>query len=126
MADSSKNKSKDGKDKGAKPPSKPPKAEKAPKPEKKAKPAKETEAAVEAQPKPVVKEVPRAPADPRLKFWKKFQGRFLPRGPLRDRYQAIAVRWKSGEDHGGVSVEELKTLLADWRASRAPRAKVKV
>ena len=30
-------------------------------------------------------------------------------------------RWDSGEDHGGVTVEELKTLLDDWRApARSP------
>jgi hypothetical protein len=64
-------------------------------------------------------EPPRPPADPRLKVLKKFRGRFLPRGPLRDRLKAIMTRWDSGEDHGGVTAEELKSLYADWKASRA-------
>ncbi len=63
-------------------------------------------------------EAPRPPADHRLKVMKKFEGRFLPKGPLRDRYKAIRQRWDSGDDRGGVTVEELKTLLTDWRASR--------
>jgi hypothetical protein len=63
-------------------------------------------------------EAPRPPADPRLKVMKKFEGRFLPKGPLRERYKAIRLRWDSGDDKGGVTVEELRTLLADWRASR--------
>ena len=60
----------------------------------------------------------KAPADPRLKVLKKFHGKFLPRGVLRDRHKALMARWDSGDDHGGVTVEELKTLLADWRATR--------
>ncbi len=60
----------------------------------------------------------RPPADPRLKALKKFHGKFLPKGPLRERHKAIMARWDSGEDHGGVTAEELKTLLADWRATR--------
>jgi hypothetical protein len=60
----------------------------------------------------------RPPADPRLKLLKKFHGRFLPKGPLRERFEKIMARWNSGEDHGGVTVEELKSLLDDWRASR--------
>ena len=56
------------------------------------------------------KPAPRPPADPRLKFLKKFHGKFLPRGPLRDRLKALMLRWDSGEDHGGVTVEELKSL----------------
>lgn len=63
-------------------------------------------------------EAPRAPADPRLKVLKKFHGRFLPKGVLRERHKAIMARWDSGEDHGGVTVEELKTLLDDWRGTR--------
>lgn len=63
-----------------------------------------------------------APARPapdlRLKLLKKFQGKFLPKGPLRERYQALMTRWDSGEDHGGVTAEELKTLLTDWRATK--------
>ena len=75
--------------------------------------------AAEALEKPPAKvEAPRPPADPRLKVLKKFEGRFLPKGPLRDRYKAILTRWSSGDDHGGVTVEELKQLLTDWRASR--------
>ena len=53
---------------------------------------------------------PRPPADPRLKFLKKFHGKFLPRGPLRDRHKVLMERWNSGEEHGGVTVEELKSL----------------
>ena len=33
-------------------------------------------------------------------------------------------RWNSGEEHGGVTVEELKTLLSDWRAEREKPSKV--
>src|SRR6185437_11773735 len=92
------------------------KDEKAPKGDKAAK-ADEAKAPKAAPP-------PRPPADPRLKLLKKFHGKFLPRGPLRDRHKALMVRWESGEDHGGVTAEELKSLLDDWRASRArpPRA----
>ncbi|HEX8202512.1 MAG TPA: hypothetical protein VF590_18690 [Isosphaeraceae bacterium] len=61
---------------------------------------------------------PRPPADPRLKVLKKFQGRFLPKGVLRDRHKTLMERWNSGDDHGGVTVEELKTLLDDWRGTR--------
>ena len=59
-----------------------------------------------------------APADPRLKVLKKFRGKFLPKGILRERHKAIMTRWDSGEDHGGVTVEELRTLLDDWRGTR--------
>jgi hypothetical protein len=69
---------------------------------------------------------PRPPADPRLKFLKKFYGRFLPRGPLRDRHKVLMERWNSGEDHGGVTVEELKSLYNDWKASREKPSKKKV
>jgi len=73
--------------------------------------AKKTDAAqIEAPPRP--------PADPRLKVLKKFHGKFLPKGPLRERLKAIMERWNSGEDHGGVTLEELKTLLEDWKATR--------
>jgi hypothetical protein len=64
---------------------------------------------------------PRPPADPRVKYIKKFHGKFLPRGPLRDRLKALMARWNSGEDHGGVTVEELKSLYEDWKADRAKR-----
>ncbi len=66
-------------------------------------------------------EPPRPPADPRLKVIKKFEKRFLPRGPLRDRQNELLKRWKAGDDHGGVTVEELKSLLNDWRADQARR-----
>ena len=52
---------------------------------------------------------------------KKFRGKFLPKGPLRERHRELMKRWDSGEDHGGVTVEELKGLLDDWRADRAKR-----
>jgi len=61
---------------------------------------------------------PRPPADLRLKVLKKFHGKFLPKGVLRDRHKAIMDRWNSGEDHGGVTVEELKGLLDDWKGTR--------
>jgi hypothetical protein len=89
-----------------------PKKEKAPKAAPDA--AAEKEAPKEEKPKPA----PRPPADLRLKILKKFHGKFLPRGPLRDRHKALMARWTSGEDHGGVTVEELRSLLEDWRASR--------
>lgn len=61
---------------------------------------------------------PRPPADPRLKVMKKFMGRFLPKGVLRDRHKAIMDRWNSGDDHGGVTLDELKGLLDAWRGTR--------
>jgi len=68
---------------------------------------------------PAESEAPaRQPADPRLKVLKKFHGKFLPKGVLRIRHKAIMDRWNSGDDHGNVSVEELKTLLDDWRGTR--------
>jgi hypothetical protein len=60
----------------------------------------------------------RPQADPRLKVLKKFRGKFLPKGVLRDRHKAILDRWNSGDDHGGVTVEELKALLDDWHGTR--------
>lgn len=93
--------------------------DKAPKGEK---PAKADKAAkgekAEAAPKVKEQAPPRPPADPRLKVLKKFHGKFLPKGVLRDRQKAIMDRWNSGEDHGGVTVEELKTLLDDWRGTQ--------
>ena len=59
-----------------------------------------------------------APSDPRLKVMKKFHGKFLPKGILRERHKAIMTRWNASEDHTGVTVEELKTLLSDWRGTR--------
>jgi hypothetical protein len=78
--------------------------------EAKVKEAKVKEAKPEAPPRP--------PVDLRLKVLKKFHGKFLPKGVLRDRHKAIMERWDSGEDHGGVTLEELKTLLDDWRGTR--------
>jgi hypothetical protein len=78
--------------------------------------------AVKEKEKP--KAPPRPPADPRLKVLKKFHGKFLPRGPLRDRLKALLARWNSGEDHGGVSQEELKSLHSDWKAARAKPVRV--
>ena len=92
----------------------------------KAKPTPEEAAAKElaaAQEKEKAKAAPRPPADPRLKFLKKFHGKFLPRGPLRDRHKALMQRWDSGEDHGGVTVEELKSLHQDWKAAREKPAR---
>lgn len=62
---------------------------------------------------------PKAPADPRLKVLKKFYGKFLPKGILRERHKALMTRWNSGEDHGGVTLDELKALLSDWRGTQA-------
>jgi hypothetical protein len=68
----------------------------------------------------------RAPIDPRVKVYKKFHGKFLPRGPLRDRWTELKKRWDSTPEHGGVTVEELKSLLAEWKADRAKRGKAAV
>jgi hypothetical protein len=94
---------------------------------KKPKKAKAVEAApVAAAPAaPAPPPPPRAPSDPRLKVWKKFDGRYLPKGPLRERLTALTTRWASGEEHGGVTYDELKSLHNDWKASRekGPKAK---
>lgn len=127
-ADKDKDKGKDkAKAKAAKPPAKDKKPAAEAKEKKKAKDKPKDEAAtpVEAA-KPAEPAAPRPPADPRLKVLKKFQGRFLPKGPLRDRLKALMTRWDSGEDHGGVTVEELKALLNDWRASRSKAKPAKV
>jgi hypothetical protein len=101
----------------------PPGQEKAkPKKEKPPAPA-EAEAKDAGKEKEKPKPAPRPPADPRLKVLKKFHGKFLPRGPLRDRHKALMQRWDSGEDHGGVTVEELKSLYEDWKAARATPAR---
>ena len=72
-----------------------------------------------AEPKaPAQPVAPAKPADPRLKVLKRFYGKFLPKGVLRDRHKAIMDRWNSGKDHGGVTVEELKALLDDWLGTR--------
>jgi hypothetical protein len=94
--------------------------------EAKAKEAKKAEAAAAATApaKEKAVEAPRPPADPRMKFFKKLNGRFLPKGPLRDRHREILTRWRATEDHAGVTVEELKSLHADWRATKVkPAAK---
>lgn len=77
-------------------------------------------AAPPAAPAPVV---PRPPADLRLKVMKKFTGRYLPKGPLRDRLKVLMTRWNSGEDHGGVTYEELKALHNDWKTVREKKRK---
>jgi hypothetical protein len=93
-------------------------AEKAKADKAKAEKGKEAAAAEkEKAPKPP----PRPPADPRLKVLKKFYGKFLPRGPLRDRHKALMARWNSGEDHGGVTTEELRSLYDDWKRVREKR-----
>jgi hypothetical protein len=74
--------------------------------------------ATEAPAEPAAPAAPKAPADPRLKVLKKFHGKFLPKGILRERHKAIMARWDSGEDRGGVTVEELKALLSDWKGTR--------
>lgn len=112
MADETKPK----KDKGA------PAAEAKPKKEKAPKDA-GAEAAPAAPKKEKPAEPPRPPADPRLKVMKKFRGRFLPKGPLRDRHKELIRRWQTGDDHGGVTVEELQALLNDWRKARETKGK---
>jgi hypothetical protein len=110
------------KEKPAKPakPAKSPAAGEAPAKPKKAKPAADAADAKEKEAPPEKpKAAPRPPADPRLKVLKKFHGKFLPRGPLRDRHKALMTRWNSGEDHGGVTVDELKSLYEDWKKARA-------
>jgi hypothetical protein len=88
---------------------------------------KEKAAAAEALAKEKEKEkakaAPRPPADPRLKVLKKFHGKFLPKGPLRERLKTLMTRWDSGEDHGGVTVDELKSLHNDWKTARAKPVK---
>jgi hypothetical protein len=83
--------------------------------EKKAKASAEAPAAAAPKAPPPPR---RPPADPRLELLKKFQGKFLPQGVLRDRYNAVMERWDSGDDHGGVTVEGLKALLDDWKGTR--------
>jgi hypothetical protein len=111
------------KEKPAKPHKPAPPGDAKPKKEK-AKPAADAAAAKEKEAPPEKpKPPPRPPADPRLKVLKKFHGKFLPRGPLRDRHKALMARWNSGEDHGGVTVDELKSLHEDWKKSRAKPVK---
>jgi hypothetical protein len=109
------------KHKGAKP-AKPAKQAQSGEEKKPKKPAKAAPAAAAEPEKPKEekpKPAPRPPADPRLKVLKKFYGKFLPRGPLRDRHKVLMTRWSSGDDHGGVTTEELKSLYEDWKAARA-------
>jgi hypothetical protein len=44
---------------------------------------------------------------------------------LRDRLKVLMDRWNSGEDHGGVTVEELKGLYTDWKTAREKPANKK-
>jgi hypothetical protein len=86
----------------------------------KKKPSVPTETADEAPKASKAPATPRAPVDPRLKVLRKFQGKLLPKGALRDRFNALMVRWNSaGGDHGGVTVMELQSLLDEWKATRA-------
>jgi hypothetical protein len=101
-------------------------AEKAPKKEKAKSKEKDQPAEAAAEAPKKAPEAPRPPADPRLKVLKKLKGRFLPKGPLRDRHRAILEKWNSGDDHGGVTVEELKGLVQDWKAARAKPTKAGV
>jgi len=80
-------------------------------------------AAAEKEKEKAPKAPPRPPADPRLKVLKKFYGKFLPRGPLRDRHKALMERWNSGESHGEVTVEELRSLHNDWKRTREKPAR---
>ena len=76
-----------------------------------------TEAPVEAPQKAPAP--PRAPVDPRLRVLKKFHGKLLPKGVLRDRFNALMLRWNSaGGDHGGVTVAELQSVLDEWKTAR--------
>ena len=61
---------------------------------------------------------PRMPSDPRLKLLKQFRAQLLPKGVLRDRYRALMARWDSADDHGGVTVEELRSLFDDRKSTR--------
>lgn len=111
--------------KSAKPANKPAAEKKPADPKKaKAKPEKDKAAAKPEAAKPEKKPEPlRAPADPRMKFAKKLQGRFLPKGPLRDRHRELLARWRSNPEHGDVTVEELKSLYQDWMAVRRKPAR---
>jgi hypothetical protein len=124
MASKDATKDKD-KDKKAKSQAKPDKAPAKEKPKDKEKPKAKAKEAEAPPPEEKPKAAPRPPADPRLKFLKKFHGKFLPRGPLRDRHKALMDRWNSGEDHGGVTVDELKALYTDWRAAREKPTRTK-
>lgn len=60
----------------------------------------------------------KVPADPRARLLKKFHGKFLPKGILRERFKSILERWNSGPDHGNVTLDEIKAVLADWKGTR--------
>ena len=107
------------KEKPAKPAKPAPSGEAAAKPKKPKAAPDAADAKAKEPPAEKPKPAPRPPADPRLKVLKKFYGKFLPRGPLRDRHKALMARWNSGEDHGGVTVDELKSLHEDWKKARA-------
>jgi len=88
-------------------------------PKAKREPKVQVEPKAKGEPKaPAQAVAPAKPVDPRLKVLKRFYGKFLPKGVLRDRQKAIMERWNSGGDHGGVTVEELKALLDDWLGTR--------
>jgi len=61
------------------------------------------------------------PADPRAKLVKRFENRYLPKGELRDRWKAIRAKWMADESHSGVTLDELKSLKADWAKAREAR-----
>jgi len=56
--------------------------------------------------------------DPRQKLINRFEARYLPKGTLRDRWKAIRAKWYAEAEHTGVTLEELKTLKADWAKAR--------
>jgi len=61
--------------------------------------------------------------DPRQKLVTRFEKRFLPKGPLRDRWKAIRAKWLADEAHTGVTLEELKSLKEDWRKARESKTR---
>ena len=40
-----------------------------------------------------------------------------------DALKILMDRWNSGEDHGNVTAEELKSLYNDWKSAREKPAK---
>lgn len=61
--------------------------------------------------------------DPRIKLITRFEKRFLPKGPLRDRWKAIRAKWHADAEHTGVTLEELKALKVDWQKARESKGK---
>jgi hypothetical protein len=61
--------------------------------------------------------------DPRQKLINRFTKRFLPKGPLRDRWKVIRAKWLADEAHTGVTLEELKSLKEDWRKARESKTR---